>query len=200
MLFVTENITTIYSADAPETTTGQTALEEIYNQADDDTAFVSRSNRFYRWFGSNTTAPDGESIVKPKGFEDSQPGRWIRQGFPGPGGNRIPSGALTASGRMHCLMRVDIVLTGGAPAESRRVTLNSSEFLFDQNSAIGIGNATRATNDLGSPGYSVVCLLRNNSFRVDVAALSGNIEAGSTLSVWILRTDDRIAQPNVTVI
>jgi hypothetical protein len=201
MLFVTENITTIYSAEGPTTTTGQTSLEEIYNQAEQDTAFVTRSNRFYRWYGSITTAADGESVVIPKGFTAAQPGRWLRQGFPGPGGIRIPRGALTASGRAHVLMKItELVGGGGAPDTSFTATLTTSAFMFDQTTAIAIGCAQ--PNPAASPflPIAVAPAVRNNRVFVHVFSPPGtNLAANTRVDVWVLRADDRIAQPAYTV-
>lgn len=204
MLFLAENIVTVYTPDGdqPDTTTGQTALEEIYNQPDLSRAFVTRSNRYYRWYATATNTPDGESVVIPRGWvPGTQPGRWLREGPPGQGGNRLPRGATSAVGRVHLLAQLEFALTGGAQTEIHIITMSTPNFLFDQSTAFATAVAGPLANNLSNAGYLATCVVRNNRIRLDVdnTLIGANIEAGAPAMISVWEKDNRIAQPAFSV-
>lgn len=164
------------------------ALNAVTGQTDGDVAYVLMTNRFYRWFAASTATPDGESVILPFSALVANPGRWIRQGPPGPA--KIPPGFanfLTTGSDQLIIHEMTGTLAGGSPTETLTIetgaTLNPLEPLFRPSNSIAVLGMNSA--DPNVQGRCVVAA--DNVVTANVVDVSGGNLAAIALRAYVIR-------------
>lgn len=155
------------------------SLEGIKGYSDLDVALVQQPNRWYRFFAADTSAPNGTTVIAPADILPANPGRWILQGPPGPGGPnpRVPvrigstepeafDYVISSYGDLYEATGgpvADVFRLSGSYAITTSIDLGTEGISFDTNSrVVGMTPGDGFTTSFGSPlvtipaGVSVV--------------------------------------------